>query len=476
MNKEWKRSFYYGLKKAFAHEPTKGQLEAFKQLTLFCAETRPDLVFLLRGYAGTGKTSLIQALVQNLYSFERKAVLLAPTGRAAKVMSQYAKRPAFTIHKYIYRLQTDGRGFSVFRLRPNKARNTVFIVDEASMIHDDHSEWSGSVLADLLEFVNSGHQCQLLLVGDTAQLPPVGAEQSPALDADYLARLYGLDNFGVELTEVMRQEQESQLLANATALRQLQLEGPSFVYPQFNVGPDIVRLQEGFEVEDALNRAISEVGKEELCIILRSNKRANLYNQQLRNRILWQEDEISTGDFLMVVKNNYHWLPDGHKAGFIANGDILELLEIYQLIDLYDKRFARVKLRFTDYQDAEPFESIILLDTINHPGPSLTWEEQRAFADEVALDYQDLPTKAAIMKELKDNPYLNALQVKFAYAITGHKAQGGQWQRVFVEHPWRPEEEITLDYLRWLYTAITRARETVYLMGFPKEYFPSQSF
>ena len=243
----------------------------------------------MRGYAGTGKTSLIQALVPSLEAFQKKAVLLAPTGRAAKVMSLYSGRAAFTIHKYVYRLQTDGRGFSIFRLRPNKARDTVFIIDEASMINDDRSDWSGSVLADLLEFVNSGVRCQLLLVGDTAQLPPVGSDESPALNGDYLARLYGLENYGVELKEVMRQEQESQLLANATFLRNLQIE-PLFDQPQFKLGPDVLRLQEGFEVEDALNQAISEVGKEEMCIIVRSNKRANLYNQQLRRRVLWQED------------------------------------------------------------------------------------------------------------------------------------------------------------------------------------------
>ncbi|MCR9153341.1 MAG: ATP-dependent DNA helicase [Croceimicrobium sp.] len=473
MDKEWKRAFYYSLKRAFPHQPTQGQLEAFKQLTLFMAEARADLVFLLRGYAGTGKTSLIESTVESLKLFERKAVLMAPTGRAAKVMSNYAKRPAFTIHKYIYRLQTDKRGNSIFQLRPNKSRHTVFIVDEASMINDDHSDWSSSLLSDLLDFVKSGHQCKLLLVGDTAQLPPVGSLESPALDGDYLARHYSLDHYGVEMKEVMRQMRESQLLANATDLRNIQQELP-YRQPQFNLGPDFIRLQEGFEVEDALNQALSEVGKEEMCIIVRSNKRANLYNKQIRGRILWQEDEVSTGDYLMVVKNNYHWLPDNHKASFIANGDILELLEIYQFMDLYDKRFARVKLRFTDYQDAEPFETIILLDTLDHSGPSLSWDEMRAFTEEVALDYQDMPSKAAMLKELKDNPYLNALQVKFAYAITGHKAQGGQWQRVFVEHPWRPDDTLDLDFLRWLYTAITRARERVYLLGFPNDFFPSQ--
>lgn len=470
MQRELKRAFYSDLKRAFPHEATADQLEAFKQLTIFSIEQQRDQVFLLRGYAGTGKTSLIQALTKILPKYKRKSVLLAPTGRAAKVMATYARRPAFTIHKYIYQLQTDRKGSMLFTLRPNKSRDTLFIVDEASMINDDRSQWSGSLLADLLEFVASGHQCQLLFVGDSAQLPPVHSEESPALDADYLRRLYGMDSLGVEMRQVMRQEESSTILDNATALREFQLH-PPYELPRFKVGSDFIRLQEGFEVEDALNSSISEVGKEEMCIIVRSNKRANLYNQQLRHRILWQEDEISSGDFLMVVKNNYHWLPEGHKAGFIANGDSLELMEIYEFIDLYQKRFARVKVRFTDYDQAAPFETMILLETLNHPGPSLSYEEQRAFADEVMLDYQDLPSKSAMMLELKKNPYINALQVKFAYAITGHKAQGGQWERVFIEHPWRPNEDVSLDYLRWLYTAITRAKDRVYLLGFPDSYF-----
>lgn len=470
MQQAQKRAFYSDLKLAFPHQPTGDQLEAFKQLTIFCVEQQRDRVFILRGYAGTGKTSLIEALTKILPKYQRKSVLLAPTGRAAKVMSTYSGRPAFTIHKYIYQLQTDGRGAMLFRLRANKSRHTLFIVDEASMINDDRSQWSGSLLADLLEFVASGHQCQLLLVGDTAQLPPVHSETSPALDGDYLARLYGMEHLGVEMKMVMRQAEASTVLENATALRDLQLS-PPYSLPKFNLGPDFIRLQEGFEVEDALNTAISEVGKEQMCIIVRSNKRANLYNQQLRNRILWQEDEISSGDFLMVVKNNYHWLPEGHKAGFIANGDILELMEIYEYIELYDRRFARVKVRFTDYDEVPAFETLIMLEVLDHPGPSLSWEEQKAFTDQVLLDYQDLPSKSARMLELKKNPYLNALQVKFAYAITGHKAQGGQWERIFIEHPWRPDEEVSLDYLRWLYTAITRATDRVYLLGFPEPYF-----
>ncbi len=470
MEQDLKRAFYLDLKMAFPHEATADQLEAFKQLTIFSVEQAPDRVFLLRGYAGTGKTSLIEALTKILPKYGRKSVLLAPTGRAAKVMANYARRPAFTIHKYIYQLQTDRRGAMLFSLRNNKSRNTLFIVDEASMINDDRSQWSGSLLADLLEFVASGHQCQLLFVGDSAQLPPVHSEESPALNADYLRRLYGMESLGVEMKQVMRQAEASLILDNATQLRDLQLE-PPYRLPRFSVGPEFIRLQEGFEVEDALNSSVSEVGKEEMCIIVRSNKRANLYNQQLRNRILWQEDEISSGDFLMVVKNNYHWLPDGHKAAFIANGDSLELMEIYEYIELYQKRFARVKVRFTDYDEAAPFETVIMLETLMHPGPSLSYEEQKAFADEVMLDYEDLPSKSARLLEMKKNPYINALQVKFAYAITGHKAQGGQWERVFIEHPWRPDEEVSLDYLRWLYTAITRAKEKVYLLGFPEEYF-----
>lgn len=470
MDRLQKRAFYNDLKLAFPHEATPDQLEAFKQLTIFCIEQNRDQVFLLKGYAGTGKTSLIDALTKILPRHQRKSVLLAPTGRAAKVMSTYARRPAFTIHKYIYQLQTDGRGSTIFKLRNNKARNTLFIVDEASMINDDRSDWSGSLLADLLEFVASGFQCQLLFVGDTAQLPPVQSENSPALDADYLARLYGMDHLGVEMRQVMRQGETSMVLENATDLRNLQLQHP-YPAPFFKVGLDFVRLQEGFEVEDALNSAVSEVGREEMAIIVRSNKRANLYNQQLRNRVFWQEDEISSGDLLMAVKNNYHWLPDGHKAGFIANGDSLELMEIYEYIELYERRFARVKVRLSDYEEAEPFETLILLEVLNHPGPSLSWEEQKAFVDEVMLDYEDLPSKSARMLEMKQNPYINALQVKYAYAITGHKAQGGQWERVFIEHPWRPDEEITLDYLRWLYTAITRAKDRVYLLGFPEAYF-----
>lgn len=470
MNREWKRSFYYKLLEGFPFQPTQGQKLALQGLTIYCGDGISKAIFLLKGFAGTGKTTLIKSLVRTLPQFNRSAVLMAPTGRAAKVMGNYSAKQAYTIHKYIYQLQTDRLGRMVFRLRPNKSRDCLFIVDEASMINDQLGEYNSSLLSDLIDFVGSGKNCQLLLVGDTAQLPPIHSETSPALDVDHLLRHYSFEASEIELTEVMRQEENSVLLLNATRLREIQLQWP-YPQPKFQLGPDVIRLQNGNEVEDALNDAISQVGREQMVIITRSNKRANLYNQQMRMRVLWQEDEISVGDFLMVVKNNYSVLPDTHKAGFIANGDILELLEIYEFIELYDRRFARVKLRFTDLE-VEPFESLIFLEVLSHDGASLSWDDQKALAEVVSEDYVDLPTKAERVLALKNNPYLNALQVKFAYALTCHKAQGGQWQRVFVDHPWRPADEpLNLDYLRWLYTAFTRASERIYLLGFPDEYF-----
>jgi len=470
MNREWKRSFYYKLLEGFPFQPTQGQKLALQGITIYCGDGKPSTIFLLKGFAGTGKTTLIKSLVRTLPQFNRSAVLMAPTGRAAKVMGNYSAKRAYTIHKYIYQLQTDRLGRMVFRLRPNKSRDCLFVVDEASMINDQLGEYNSSLLADLMDFVDRGKNCQLLLVGDTAQLPPIHSEESPALDADHLLRHYSFEASEIELTEVMRQEENSVLLLNATRLREIQQQRP-YPQPKFQLGPDVIRLQNGNEVEDALNDAVSQVGREQMAIITRSNKRANLYNQQLRTRVLWQEDEISVGDFLMVVKNNYSVLPDNHQSSFIANGDILELLEIYEYIDLYNRRFARVKLRFSDLE-ADPFESLIFLEVLNFEGASLSWDEQKAFAEVVSEDYADLPTKAERMLALKNNPYLNALQVKFAYALTCHKAQGGQWERVFVDHPWRPADEpLNLDFLRWLYTAFTRASERVYLLGFPDEYF-----
>lgn len=424
---------------------------------------------MLRGYAGTGKTSLIKTLVKTLPGYKRKTVLLAPTGRAAKVMNQYSGKAAFTIHKYIYRPKSDNRGGVMFNLRENKAAHTIYIVDEASMIND--SGGGASLLNDLLQFVREGINCKLVFVGDKAQLPPVGVDLSPALDSSYLGVHYRREVMDIEMTEVMRQAEDSGILRNATDLRERQTH-EDFSVPQIEVSDDVVRLLEGYEVEEALHDSFALAGREDTAILVRSNKRAALYNRQIRARILGQEDEISAGDFLMVVKNNYFWLPEKSRAGFIANGDTIELLQIYEQKELYGFRFARVKVRLVDYPGEEPIETVIMLDVIDKPSASLNWDDTGKLYNAVMEDYMDIPQKYLRHKKVKENEYYNALQVKFSYAITGHKAQGGQWKNVFIEKPWMPTGEPDMEHLRWLYTAFTRASEKIYLIGFPGEYFP----
>ncbi len=464
--------FTHTLHRNFLLSPTDDQANALDELGKYCLSVNANQVFLLKGYAGTGKTTLIKTLVKTLPDFKQKTVLLAPTGKAAKVMTLYSEKAAYTIHKHIYWSQKDGMGGMGFSLRENKATHTLYIVDEASMIQEaDHkNQNSQSLLEDLLHFVETGHQCKLLLVGDVAQLPPVGSDESPALNAAYLKRAYGLEVFQVEMKEVMRQAKDSMILSNATHLRELQItEG--VLLPRFKTGPDFIQLTEGFEVEDALNDSFANAGKEDTAILVRSNKRAALYNRQIRSRILWQEDEINAGDYLMVVKNNYHWLPEESKAGFIANGDTIELLQIYEHNELYGLRFVRANIRMVDYPSEPPFETVIMLDVLDMPAASLNWEENRKFYNAVMEDYYDEPNKYKRNQLVRQNPFYNALQVKFAYAITGHKAQGGQWENVFIEKPWMPKGEPDLEYLRWLYTAVTRAKEKVYLMGFGDEFF-----
>jgi exodeoxyribonuclease-5 len=467
------QKLYTALANNFGYSPTAGQQVALEKLAHFCLKPTAQKVFLLKGYAGTGKTSLINAMVKTLPLFQFKLALLAPTGRAAKVMTQYTGKPAFTIHKFIYVPRQNSFGAPLFALRQNRGKNAIFIVDEASMIADSSTEVAGSLLADLLAFVKSGQDCKIIFIGDLAQLPPVQTDQSPALDARHLTLYYGQETREIELTEVMRQAQGSVLLSNATQLRHLQRQEP-LTLPHFEVGPDFVWLQEGYAVEEALNDSFSQGGKENTVLIVRSNKRANEYNQQIRQRILWQEEELSTGDFLMVVKNNYHWLPPKSKAGFIANGDIAELLEIYEYKDLYGHRFARVKLQLVDYPQQAPFETVIHLDILNLPSAALPWQEAKQLYQSVLADYAEEPSKSKRHQMVRQNPYFNALQVKFAYALTCHKSQGGQWKNVFVEKPWLPTEEIPLDYLRWLYTAITRATEKVHLIGFTPDYFAEE--
>ncbi|NER17639.1 ATP-dependent DNA helicase [Spongiivirga citrea] len=469
------RSFHALLQKKFPHEPTLTQAAVLNQLSEFLLSDNKDGLFLLKGYAGTGKTTMISTIVTNLWNVKLKTVLMAPTGRAAKVITNYSNSKAFTIHKKIYFPKKEANGGVSFQLQQNKHRNTIFIVDEASMIPDIPADSklfeNASLLDDLMMYVYSGHNCKLLLIGDTAQLPPVKLELSPALDADKLSLSFNKDVTQIEMDEVVRQQQDSGILFNATLLRE-QLASSFFDEFKFNLDgfTDIVRLIEGNEILDAINDAYDTYGKEDTAIIVRSNKRANLYNQQIRSRILFNEHEITAGDYLMVVKNNYFWLKESSDAGFIANGDIIEILEIFGIKELYGFNFAEVKVRMVDYPNQKPFETVLLLDTISAESASLSYEESNKLYQEVMQDYADEGSKYRQFLKVKKNKYFNALQVKFSYAITCHKSQGGQWSTVFVEQPYLPNG-VDREYLRWLYTAVTRAKDRLYLIGFKKEFF-----
>jgi len=468
-------AFYTLLKSKFPFAATSKQDKVLMQLSQFIFDASSNQVYLLRGYAGTGKTSIVGTIVNNLWQAKKNAVLLAPTGRAAKVISNYSKKEAFTIHKKIYFPKKEKGGGVKFVMQPNKHRNTIFIVDEASMIPDAPSDSklfeNGSLLDDLMQYVYSGHQCKLLLIGDKAQLPPVKSDLSPALDSDKLSLNYNKDISGVELDEVVRQEQDSGILENATEIRTT-LESGFYESFKFNVATykDIVRLVDGYEIMDAINDAYSSNGYEETAIIVRSNKRANLYNKQIRERILFNESELSAGDYLMVVKNNYFWIKPTTEAGFIANGDIIEVLEIFSIKELYGFKFAEVKVKMVDYPRMRPFETVLLLDTIDAESASLSYDDSNRLYQEVAKDYANETSNYKRFLGVKNNNYFNALQVKFSYAITCHKSQGGQWNTIFVEQPYLPNG-MDKDYLRWLYTAVTRAKEKLYLIGFKDEMF-----
>ena len=458
----------------FPFTPTVKQDELLKRLSHFVLSKNKDALFVLKGYAGTGKTTIISTLVSNLWQTGLKAVLLAPTGRAAKVIGNYSKKEAFTIHKKIYLPKKEKGGGVSFVLQKNKHTNTIFIVDEASMIPDRNSDMklfeNGSLLDDLISYVYSGKNCKLLLIGDTAQLPPVKLELSPALNVSILENDFHKEVEEIELNEVMRQNINSGILLNATDLR-LKLEDNYFDDFKFQIGfPDVIRLNDGYEIEDAINQTYDNNGVEDTAIIVRSNKRANQYNQQIRSKILGQENEIATGDYVMVVKNNYFWLKDSVQVGFIANGDICEILEIFNYKHIYGFHFVEVKLRMIDYPKQAPFETVLLLDTLTSESPSLTFEESNKLYQEIAKDYAHERSKYKIMLAIKNNKYFNALQVKFSYAMTCHKSQGGQWLNVFVEQPYLPNGQ-DISYLRWLYTAITRAQKKLYLIGFKDDYF-----
>lgn len=467
--------FYHLLRSNFPFQPTLKQDLVLEQLSDYIFDNTPGKIFVLKGFAGTGKTTIIGTIVSHLWKAKKSAVLLAPTGRAAKVISNYSGKEAFTIHKKIYTVRQSKNGNVSFVLDINKHKQTLFIVDEASMISDMPSQaklfGSGSVLDDLIQYVYSGHHCKVLFIGDTAQLPPVKLDLSPALNENNLELTYNKSVITLELDEVVRQEQDSGILFNATQIRDTLA---SEFYDSFkfdlNRFKDVVRLVDGYEIMDAINDAYSSKGHEETTIIVRSNKRANIYNQQIRSRILFNESELTAGDFLMVVKNNYFWLKPSSEAGFIANGDIIEVLEVFNIKELYGFRFAEVKVKMVDYPSMRPFETVLMLDTLSIETPALSYEESNRLYEEILKDYEDETSGYRKFLKVKKNKYLNALQVKFSYAITCHKSQGGQWDTVFVEQPYLPNG-IDRDYLRWLYTAVTRASKKLFLIGFENAFF-----
>lgn len=470
LNKELERLFLENC----AFLPTESQHQVIVKLVDFLLSLNRQSVFLLRGYAGTGKTSLIGALVKMLMSLNRKVVLLAPTGRAAKVFSGYADHPAYTIHRKIYRQKTFLGGPAGAVLNTNLYQHALFIVDEASMIANDgwaasQEFGSGHLLDDLITYVYGGIGCRLIFLGDGAQLPPVGESGSPALSEELL-RSHQLSVFSGELTQVVRQRNESGILWNATVLRKYIVADDFFEFPKIKLaGFSDVRTVSGDELIETLEQAYNRYGLDQTIVVTRSNKRANIYNQGIRGRVLAREYEIESGDQLLVVKNNYFWqgAEENKKMEFIANGDMAIVRRIRHERDLYGFRFADALLRFPDYEDYE-IEATILLNTLNNDSPALSRAESERLFQEVWDDYPECSIKRERLKKIKSDPYYNALQVKYAYAMTCHKAQGGQWQCVFIDQGYMTEDMCTADYFRWLYTAITRATEQVYLVNWPK--------
>lgn len=459
------------IRKYFPHQPTGGQERFFSHMDLFlAAEIPPMSTFILRGYAGTGKTSVVAALVKALPLLKLRALMLAPTGRAAKVMSGYAGKTGYTIHKIIYRPKDSDTGSGAgFDLQKNYYQHTVFIVDEASMLADGSGS-SNSLLRDLISFVFQHDSNRLLLIGDSAQLPPVGSESSPALDKYYLGRHFRLPVHEVEFTEVTRQQLDSGILYNATRLRsELAKKDPivGFFSKSFK---DFYRMN-GDRLEEGLRYAYDHFGVDNTIIVTRSNKAAVQYNQYIRRVIHFYEDEICAGDRLMIVKNNYTYMADSDRISFLANGDFAEILKIRSFEELYGLRFATVELRLIDYPEEPFFEAKILLDTLYGATPSLPQDDYNRLYQEVLVDYRDVSGKKELRESLRKDPYLNALQVKFAYALTCHKSQGGQWDAVFVDQGYLTDEQLDRQYIRWLYTAMTRAKEVLFMVNFHGKFF-----
>lgn len=454
---------------------TKGQERVAEKLSNFIADKNNHSAFIIKGYAGTGKTTLVGSLVKTLQLFKLKSVLLAPTGRAAKVLSSYTGKPAFTIHKKIYRQKSAKDGFGDFVIDANLHSNTFFIVDEASMITNYSASsvfGTGNLLDDLMHFVYNEKHCRLILVGDTAQLPPVGLEISPGLEKQAIES-YGLNVTEDELNDVVRQSLNSGILFNATQIRNI-IQSNNNEMPQFYLNPykDIVKLN-GNELIEVLSDSYDKTGIEETMVVTRSNKNANIYNQGIRNQILFRDEELSAGDYLMVVKNNYFWASQSENLDFIANGDIIEVMRLSNYVELYGFRFVNATIRLIDYNDIE-LDVKLMLDTLSVDSASLPADRNKEFFYTVLEDYQELTPRKKQFEAVKNNEFFNALQVKFAYAVTCHKAQGGQWENVFVDQGFFKEDMISYEYLRWLYTAVTRSTGKLYLINFHRKFFPEE--
>lgn len=459
----------------FSYDPTGCQRTAIRLLSDFLFDPEPNLLFLLKGYAGTGKTSLISAFVQVLDAWKIRNRLLAPTGRAAKVLSSYAEKEAHTIHRYIYLVYTAPDGKTVIIPRQNKQSNAVYIVDEVSMIsgsdqsEDEHQPFGGrNILSDLVQFVYGSENCRMIFIGDQAQLPPVGISHSPAMDIRHLSSVYNLKVIPHNLEEVVRQEAESGILSNATQLRN-RIAARDFSSPFLRTIKKDVAVLNGMDLLDELAGCFMRNDHLASVVITRSNKRANQYNQEIRKRILFREFEIEGGDSMMVVKNNYYWLPEGSPAGFIANGDLIGILRVRNIEERYGFRFADALIRLMDYPDEKEIEVKLLLSAIASESASLSRQDQSALFHAVSEDIRHDPEQKKA-GGVSRNPWYNALQVKFAYALTCHKTQGGQWEKVFIDQGWLPEDKIDTDFFRWLYTAITRATRKLYLVGFASQY------
>ena len=460
----------YRIREALGVIPTEEQEHAIDVFSLFMSDRDDQVVMILRGSAGTGKTTLAGAIVKAMATLKQKMILLAPTGRAAKVFSLNAGHPAYTIHRRIYRQKSAG-DMSSFNLNANLNRDTLFIIDESSMIanqgYGDSAFGSGCLLDDLMQFVYNGANCRMVLVGDKAQLPPVGEDESPALMTDVI-RAYGMKVYECDLNQVLRQGEASGILMNATMIRQMVTHDEMTQLPCIHLKgfPDI-QVVPGDELIESLASSYSHVGLDDTIVITRSNKRANIYNQGIRNTVLDREDELCRGDQLMIVKNNYFWTENSKEIAFIANGDIAVVQRCRNIHELYGFRFAEVTMQFPDYDDFE-LTAHVILDSLTTEAPALTHDQQDHLFNAVMEDYADVRSKPERIKKLKSDRYYNALQIKFAYAVTCHKAQGGQWAHVYLDQGYMTDDMLSPDYIHWLYTAFTRATEKLFLVNWPK--------